>query len=459
MKSANLELLKLVDRSNPHRELLVCLIVAIAFRGAVIWSHADELSHDRDAYLGIARCVAEGKGFVDVDRLTPTAFRPPLYPIQLAGLMTVLPVAAAVAVLNLIWGLVSVWATWRAGQCLGLGFGSILAALLVAVDPMLLQYSAQPMTEVTCAGLVALLVYWNVRSDFSESRRQWGIGLLFGALVLCRPTFWPLAGVVLIAVLVAEVRRIRGWQARSRSLTTSATPGFTFPWRILVGTLLIVGPWVIRNQLVFGSPILMTTHGGYTLLLANNPVFYDEVVDRGWGSEWTKPSFDQWQRDLQTTLISQLGPDTTELDRDRWQSLQARRFIAEEPGRFLKATWYRVRSLWSTTPQSDTAASRNAWLVQLVGWYYTAVLLAFVAGMLVVAVRVCRCGGLPRPCAWWPLFALVLTVQTVHLVYWTNARMRAPIVPVISLFAVAGMGRKCHWLAALGQPVRTEQKP
>ena len=38
---------------------------------------------------------------------------------------------------------------------------------------------------------------------------------------------------------------------------------------------------------------------------------------------------------------------------------------------------------------------------------------------------------------WWLLYAFVLTVQAVHFVYWTNARMRAPLTPVIALFAAA----------------------
>jgi hypothetical protein len=416
--------------------LPVCLFIAVALRVLVMWWHADELSRDRDAYVAIARCVADGKGYVDVDRLTPTAFRPPVYPLQLAGLMVLLPVGAAVAVLNLVWGAVSVWATFRAGHWLGLRTGCTLAALLVAVDPMLLLYSAQPMTEVNCAGLVALLVFWIVRHDRAEPVRQLVVGVLFGALVLCRPTFWPMAGLALVGWSWSWlVRRRHGIADTADAPAESGV----IPWRMIVGTMLLVVPWVVRNQWVIGSPILTTTHGGYTLLLANNPVFYTEVVDHGFGSEWGHASFEQWTADLQASLTSQLGPNASEPDRDRWQSLRARGFIAAEPGRFLRAAWFRVRSLWSTTPQNEAAANTGSRLVQCVGWYYTGELLAFVLGMLVVTVtRLARRGSHPAS-PWWPLLGLVLTVQLVHLVYWTNARMRAPIVPVIGLLVVAGL--------------------
>lgn len=417
-------------------ELFVCLVIAIALRISVIWLHANDLTIDRDAYLGIAHCVAEGKGYSDVDRLTPTAFRPPFYTLLLAGLFLFVPTSVAVAVTNLVWGIVTVWAAWRAGHWLGLGRYSIVPALLVAIDPMLLQYSAQPMTEVTCAGLVALLTLWMVRRDRSAVAQQFVIGVVFGCLVLCRPTFWPFAALA-----------ISGW---TMSLCISVRSGINqknihnstlAPWRLLAGTLVVVAPWVIRNQLTMGSPILMTTHGGYTLLLANNPVFYSEVVDRAWGASWGQESFDEWQRSLRTDLEKAVGANASEIDRDRWQSQQARQFIAANPGGFLRAVGYRIRSLWSTVPQGEAAATTSSKVVQLVGWYYTFVLGFFVVGMIVVAVSL-RNTNVRH--LWWPLFALVLTVQCVHLVYWTNARMRAPIVPVISLFAAAPMLRKAQ---------------
>lgn len=410
----------------------MCLAIAVVLRGLVLCLYADELSHDRDAYLAIARGVAEGKGFVDPDRQTPTAFRPPVYILQVAALSKLMPVAYSVAAINLVWGLVSVWATWRAGHWLGLGGGRTLAALLVAIDPMLLQYSAQPMTEVTCAGLVAMLIYWSVRRDACLAWREAGVGLLFGGLVLCRPTFWPFAGLAAVFWVINHYRD-RG--------TTGQRSFPPIPWRVVAGVFVVIAPWVVRNQLVMGSPILTTTHGGYTLLLANNPVFYADVVRQGWGADWPKASFDRWQTDLQTRLEEDLGPDASEQDRDRWQSRAARRFIADDPTGFQQAVVYRVRSLWRTTPQGDVAAATGSRIVRVVGWYYTVVLLVFGVGLIRLGWLAIRSRISGRLRSWLPLFLILLTVQAVHLVYWTNARMRAPIVPVISLFAATAFRR------------------
>ncbi|MFX9077435.1 hypothetical protein ABTN32_20465, partial [Acinetobacter baumannii] len=54
-----------------------------------------------------------------------------------------------------------------------------------------------------------------------------------------------------------------------------------------IGTILTVSPWLVRNWLVFGVPILTTTHGGYTLLLGNNSVFTQDVVQQPWGTVWS----------------------------------------------------------------------------------------------------------------------------------------------------------------------------
>lgn len=406
--------------------MISCLIVAIALRSVIVWTSSAQLTQDRDAYLGIARAVADGRGFCNPDHPAPTAFRPPVYPLQLASLMLFVPAAVAVAIANLGWGIVATWATGRVAHILGLGRWGILAALLVAVDPLLLEYSTQPMTEVTCSGLLILFVLWTVRSDVWPPLREFIAGLLFGLLAMCRPTFWPVFAFLLI-----------GWSA-ARILLRSGEPirslRFGELWRFTAGMLLIATPWVVRNQLVMGTPILTTTHGGYTLLLGNNPVFSADVVRQGWGTAWSQASFDRWQSQLQTDLQEAVGPNGTEQERDRWQSMQARAYIAKEPGEFVRAAWYRVQSLWSPVPQEITNSTLRSNFVLLVGVYYTIILVAFLAGLVSVAVSA-------RDRRWWPLYALVMTIQLVHLAYWTNARMRAPLVPVISLFAVAALSR------------------
>ena len=67
-----------------------------------------------------------------------------------------------------------------------------------------------------------------------------------------------------------------------------------------------------------------------------------------------------------------------------------------------------------------------------VGAYYLTVLLAVVAGL--TGQRLHSQGQAAS-------LALLLSLTLLHSLYWANARMRAPVVPMLAILAVAGMGR------------------
>ena len=108
---------------------------------------------------------------------------------------------------------------------------------------------------------------------------------------------------------------------------------------------------------------------------------------------------------------------------------RARSYIFAEPGHFVEAAIHRVRSLWNTVPSGETAGASEA-VIALIGVFYGVVL---VAGLLGAFLTVRR-GDFVQSL---PLYTLIIAVQFVHLFYWTNTRMRAPLVPAIALFAAA----------------------
>ncbi|MEQ9066744.1 MAG: hypothetical protein RLO18_08475, partial [Gimesia chilikensis] len=46
---------------------------------------------------------------------------------------------------------------------------------------------------------------------------------------------------------------------------------------------------------------------------------------------------------------------------------------------------------------------------------------------------------------WSPLIWLLVSFTIVHLFYWTNMRMRAPLVPAIALLSVFGWSHLIHF--------------
>ncbi len=413
--------------------MMACLVIALGLRLAVIAIRPHELVLDRDAYLGIAIGVAEGRGYSSPGSLVATAFRPPLYPLFLgAGLACFTP-SVVVGGINIIAGLLTVWLTARLGTCLNFGPMRFLAALIVAIDPLLVWYSCQPMTESICA-LLATFWLWTVMSlppgnrheDYTKRILN---GLSFGLLVLCRPTFW------LIAVLYplfwfTPLKRQDVEKPQSRSIPF--LPGWAWT---LISTFCVVGPWLIRNWIVFGVPILTTTHGGYTLLLGNNPVFYQEVVEQPWGTVWQHDSLLNWQMELESKIQNDIGLQASEVQRDRWYSNQAKQFIIATPRLFAAAVLHRVRSLWNIVPQGEVTAQTGGWAMTAVGWFYSLILTAACVGLVTVACRSDRN-------LWLPFFVLIASVQLAHLFYWTNTRMRAPLTPAIALLAIMAIPRK-----------------
>lgn len=409
--------------------VIACMLIALILRFGVILSQPAQLAIDRDAYISIATSLIEGRGYSSPHSERPTAFRPPIYPLCLAVGRLVFPTPIVVAGLNLICGLLAVWLTIQVGAQLHLGSWRFLAGLLVATDPLLLQYSAQPMTESLCV-VLAIAWLWSTLNETSEKPRSRFIqylrcGAVFGILVLSRPTFWPIAAFEGLFWLISLVRVP---QSVERSARISL--GLVH----IVGTVVVVAPWLIRNWIVMAVPILTTTHGGYTLLLGNNPVFYREVVQKPWGTTWPDASQHQWEADLENSLVHDLGPDATEVARDAWQSRRARQYMLDQPSLCLQAAYHRIRSFWNTTPQGDAAKGVNSAVLVFVGWYSFVYITASLIGMGLVVARKERA-------RWVPLYSLIVALQVVHLFYWTNTRMRAPLTPALALFAAATCSR------------------
>jgi hypothetical protein len=304
---------------------------------------------------------------------------------------------------------------------------------MVAVDPLLVQYTTLPMTEALCALLATWLACLLVSvpgESVDEPRsaaQQLLIGVVFGLCVLSRPTFWAFGVLLALGWLITSVRFGRA------GAIVKALPVWT-----LVGLIATVSPWIVRNALVFGRPIVTTTHSGYTLLLGNNPVFYQQEINQPWGTVWEdappEQSQETWYATVLTEMRADIGDDAGEVEVDRWMSRRAYRHIAAEPALFLKACLHRFLRFWSASPQRPALGSLPAIAKWSVWFFYSLVIVGFVLGLA-------RIGRLRNRRDWSPVLLLVVSFTLVHLVYWSNIRMRAPVVPLIALVSAYGWER------------------
>lgn len=436
--------------------LLLILLLAGGLRLTIVVLQSDQLQEDRDAYIVIARNLVAGHGFTssrveEGQDIQPTAFRPPLYPCLLAALYYVKSGSLGVGLTQVLLGLLTVWFTWKTGLRLQMPAGALVAAAIVATDPVLLQYTSYAMTEVLSAFLTSLLLYMLV-CQLTEERTQpetmdktsitFTTGLVWGLAILCRPTYLAFLGLWGVTRLCASA-----WKRLFK--TQPASPVWRQLTYLSAGILIAVSPWLIRNLVVFHAPILTTTHGGYTLLLGNNPVFYQEVVQQPWGTVWSGESLDAWQKSLDRDLEKTVPPVKSEQERDRWMYQRAKTNIAAQPSLFVQSCLLRLRRFWSFSPLNSAMADSKP----LIGWgitgYYFLILTGALGGFLLLIWK--------REPVWEPFIWLIVSFTVVHIFYWTNMRMRAPLVPAIALLSVYGWSKSADFLK-FRKPTETRER-
>lgn len=389
-----------------QKPLIGILLLAAVLRTGVVWWKYDNLSTDTDSYLAIAHNLIAGEGYCS-NPGRPTAYRPPLYPVFVAACL-LLGGTFGLAAAQIALGTATCGLGWALARRLGLAEkGCLVAALILAADPLLILYTSHAMTETLVSFVVATLL---VTASGAESKwKPVMLGFLFGLAVLCRPSLWAFGGLVAVVSLLVQVR----WPTCKE-----------YRWRnrngiLMLAVLLTVSPWAIRNWRVLGRPVFLTTHGGYTLLLANNPVFYEVAVQNG--QIWKNPKLAEWQEQLNRQLDEKGVRD--EISRDAAMRHMAISNILKSTSLFFRSCILRVFRLWNPVPKAGTVS--EVLTIAVAGWYLSIYLL-FLAGLF--RIRQISRGVVLG-------LILILSLTSVHAVFWSNARMRAPVMIVVAVLA------------------------
>ena len=456
------------------------ILLALTVRCGVLAISPRALEDDPDGYRAVAENLLRHGTFGEGN--VPTAYRPPLYPLMLAPCLAMGPWGrAAIGVLHVGLGVATVWLTFRVAQRWGLGRWALTAALLAALDPILLRQSTLIMTETPAAFLaVAALALLTATGRRPSAGRALAAGACVALAALCRPAFLPWLG---LAAVVLPWSACKAHGLQPVGFTGSEVIHFRVfkvSLSFIIGAAIVLAPWVVRNQLQLGRPIVSTTHGGYTLWLANNPDLYEHLRTGAWGSLWNADEFNRaWRADApRASPADELAADRLAYSR-AWEAIRA------QPGMFLYSCMVRVGGLWTPLPHQlspDEAPTTRMARYAVAVWYAGELLLAAVGAMLLVqaGAKRGRTGLKPVPhskssevfkssevCAesagllagegpgegaltltlsqrergpgWiWGLL-LVVCFTGVHTLYWTDMRMRAPLVPVVAMGAAAGV--------------------
>lgn len=273
----------------------------------------------------IAESLARGDGFADAfaQGTGATAWVAPAYPALLALLIRLFgsmsaALAVALAAVHSLLSAATCLFLWRLGRGLGSPRLGRLSGWLYALHPGAIYYAVYLVWDTT---LVAFGITWYLSALVASGpgaspARVRLLGLGYGALLLVNPA--PAA--FLPVVLYYLCRRRGGWRAAS-----TAGAGFA------ACALLVCGPWMVRNQLVIGSPGLRSNLG-VEVMVGNN--------DLALGSfhPWSHPSQDPGE----LALYRELG----EAGYSREAMGKGIRWIRENPAAFAELALYRLRIFW-----------------------------------------------------------------------------------------------------------------
>lgn len=205
---------------------------------------------DDPRYAMLAKNVVEGRGYV-VDVINkffypyprevthPDDLYPPVYPLTVAGLFVAFGTDVFFTKLpSLVFALLVIPVlTFLLGKELFSERTGFVAGLLVMLNPASFAWSG--IADSMFAGWCLAAVYCLVRG-MRDARWMYGVGLLLALSYLTKPTGLMVAVVLLGAYAALQVLR-RQWPAKQLLLGC------------VMGVLLVT-PWLVRNELAFGSP-------------------------------------------------------------------------------------------------------------------------------------------------------------------------------------------------------------
>lgn len=240
--------------------LLLIVLAGLALRVDHAWQGTSENLPDSEAYERIARGLHEEGSFEQVGPGTPAHPQPatnysPGLPF-FAGAVFELTGEDDVRMVRVLLAFISTLAivfAFLIGRRLSGDTAGLIGAAIVAFYPTLIAYSGMLLTEPLAGTLVTGAVLAILRARDGRGPLSWFVaGLILGFATLVRPEYLLVSVVLAIALVGIELRGGIGHAMRPVAM-------------MLLGLVLVIAPWTMRNATEYERFVPLSTGGGQTL--------------------------------------------------------------------------------------------------------------------------------------------------------------------------------------------------
>ncbi|MFQ5429828.1 MAG: ArnT family glycosyltransferase [Phycisphaerae bacterium] len=389
---------------------------------------------DSHRYVDVARNIARGLGPIETDG--PVAGTDPLYPFLLALWIPVVGDEEAVImrvgrILNAAFAVASVLFLAALARRLAGDHVGLFAAVMLAIDPILLFFNALVLTETAYITVLLAGVYCIVRLGTPSaiptvdresrplSRGDGGVAghsgrppiadrlptwAILGGVCLGLGTLLRSSGLLIPLALAPFVwHRAGGGDRWRRSIGATAC--------FLLAGGVMQAPTIIRNARLFHAFVPVRTGSGASLMEGLGP-----WADGG-------PGMDR--------IVYPAGAaGAGEIERDRLCRREALAWARAHPAEALRLAWVKLKRTWSIALHATGYVS---WPYRVICWLTVAPVFALAAGGIV----------LWRRRRWEVLLLLLPAVYftLVHMVFVGSVRYRVPAMPFLFVLAAVALRR------------------
>ena len=414
--------------------------VALAVRLLHVWllsrsPYFDALMGDARGYDEWARRLAGGDWIG-----TEVFYQAPLYPYFLGVLYSLFGHSLlAVRVVQAVVGAGSAALLGMAGYRLFSPRVGQIAGVALALYAPAIFFDALLQKSVLDLFFIALALWLIARlvDGTREARRDWLLlGLAMGAMSLTRENALVFIGVILVWAVVPSATVQPARPALPARLRTRLRAAAVF----LVGLAIVLVPVAARNYAVGGGFYLTTSQFGPNFYIGNNP-----QADGTYASLRFGRGAPEYERIDATELAEHaLKRTLTPAEVSGYWTDRALTFITSEPGAWLKLMGRKVLLLVNATEMIDTEAQEShadwSWVLRGLGWVGHLGILAPLALVGLVVVW-------PERRRLWVLYVMLAAYAASVVIFYVFARYRLPLVPLLLLFAAAGVPQWTMWFA------------